>query len=171
MATDVIKLSSLKENGKNPRIIKDASFAQLKQSITEFPKMMELRPIIVDEQNRILAGRQRRAALVDLGYKEIPRKWVKKATELTDEEKQRFMLMDNHHAGDWDYAVLAKEWNLDLAKGWGIDFNFPKADLSVSFSATKREKGTLLKVQCKTADAAAQLATELLGRGLDVEIK
>lgn len=169
MAT--VKLSTLKEDGKNPREITPAQFQKLKASLTEFPKMMELRPIIIDEDNKILAGRQRRAALIDLGYKEIPTNWVKKAKELTPEEKKRFMLLDNYHAGDWDYQLLAKEWDMDLATNWGIDLKFPSANTNVSFTAKSKPKGTQVRVQCKDSAEAGQLATELIARGLDVEIK
>lgn len=169
MAT--VKLSTLKEDSTNPRQISAAEFDKLKASLSEFPKMMELRPIIIDEDNKILAGRQRRAALLDLGYKEIPTNWVKKAKELTPDEKRRFMLLDNYHAGDWDYAILAKDWNLDLATNWGISLSFPKTDTTISFTAKTKAKGTQVRIQCKDSAEAGQLATELIARGMDVEIK
>ena len=101
-----IKLSELKVNPKNPRLIKDLSFEKLKKSIAEFPKMLELRPIIIDDENMILGGNMRYKALKDLKYKEITDVWVKKASELTEEEKTRFILTDNIEFGEWDYDLL-----------------------------------------------------------------
>lgn len=90
-----MKLKEIKPNKANPRIIKDYKFKKLCNSISEFPKMMELRPIVVDTDGTILGGNMRYKALQELGYKEIPDNWVKRASELTDQEKQRFIIEDN----------------------------------------------------------------------------
>lgn len=169
MAT--IKLSSLKNNPKNPRVIKDDDFQKLKDSIVQFPKMMELRPIVVDDKNMILAGHQKRAALLDLGHKEIPTNWVKKAKDLTDEEKERFIVQDNHHAGGWDFGILATQYDMPKLAGWGIDLSAPKETTPVSFSASKRVKETQVRVQCKTTKEASDLFTKLLADGFECEIK
>jgi ParB-like chromosome segregation protein Spo0J len=78
----MIKLSDLKKNPNNPRLIKDDKFQKLVKSIENFPKMMELRPIIVNDQNIVLGGNMRLAALKELGYKEIPNEWVKESQRL-----------------------------------------------------------------------------------------
>jgi len=116
-----MKLSEIKPNPNNPRVIKDYQFEKLCKSIQEFPKMMELRPIIVDDNNTVLGGNMRLRALQKLGYKDIPDTWVKKASELTDEEKQRFIIEDNVEFGEWDYDKLANEWDEKLLEEWGID--------------------------------------------------
>jgi len=69
----MIKLSSLKLNPENPRVVRNENFKKLVESIRTFPKMLELRPIIVDENNIIVGGNQRYRALLDLNYKEIER--------------------------------------------------------------------------------------------------
>jgi len=82
-----LKVSNLKLNPKNPRLIKDDKFRKLVRSIQDFPKMMELRPIVIDDKNMILGGNMRYRAIKELGMKEIPENWVKKAEEINDEEK------------------------------------------------------------------------------------
>jgi len=117
----MIKLNQLKINSANPRLIKDERFKKLVKSVKEFPKMMALRPIVVDDDGTILGGNMRYRALLSLGYKEVPEEWVRKASELTDEEKQRFIIEDNVEFGEWDYDKLANEWDEKLLEEWGID--------------------------------------------------
>ena len=116
-----MKINELKLNKSNPRVCKDHKFEKLKKSISEFPKMLELRPMIIDDQNIVLGGNMRLTALKDLGYKEIPDNWVKRASELTEEEKQRFVIADNVGFGDWDWDILANEWDSELIADWGLD--------------------------------------------------
>ena len=86
-----MKIKNIKLNSQNPRVIKDAKFKKLMQSIKDFPQMMELRPIVVDENNVIQGGNMRYKALVELGYKEIPDNWVKQGKELTPEQWREFV--------------------------------------------------------------------------------
>jgi hypothetical protein len=96
---------------------------------------------------------------------------VKKAKDLTDDEKERFLLLDNTHAGEWDFSILMTEFDMPKLNGWGIDLTPPKETTPVSFSAAKRVKNTLVKVQCKSEKEASDLMTKLLAEGFDVEIK
>ena len=116
-----MKLSDISPNPSNPRIIKDEKFLKLKDSINAFPKMMELRPIIVDETMTVLGGNMRLKALSDLGFKEIPDSWVKKASELSDEEKKQFIIKDNVGFGEWDWQDLQTNWDTDKLEEWGLD--------------------------------------------------
>ena len=115
-----MKLSDIHVNHANPRIIKDDRFNKLVKSISEFPKMMELRPIIVDNDMMILGGNMRFKALKELKYKDIPAGWVKRAEELTDEEKRRFIIEDNIGFGDWDFDAL-QDWDRDQLIDWGLE--------------------------------------------------
>jgi hypothetical protein len=117
----MIKLSSIKLNPNNPRLIRDDRFKKLVKSISEFPKMMELRPIIIDSYNMILGGNMRYRALKELKYKDISDTWVKKASELTEEEKQKFIIEDNVSFGQWDLDLLANEWDNDKLENWGLE--------------------------------------------------
>jgi site-specific DNA-methyltransferase (adenine-specific) len=114
-------LTDIKPNPKNPRLIRDDKFKKLVQSIKEFPKMMELRPIIVDSDNMILGGNMRFKALKELGYKDIADNWVKRADELSEDEKKRFIVVDNVGFGDNDYDILAADYEMDDLLDWGMD--------------------------------------------------
>jgi hypothetical protein len=112
-----IKLNTLKPNDRNPRKISDAALAKLCESIQRDPQFMELRPIVVDEDNVILGGNQRYAACRKLGKAEVPASWVKVAAGLTAEQRKRFVVVDNAPEG------MAGEWDLDLLK---IDWELPE---------------------------------------------
>jgi hypothetical protein len=133
----MIRLNQLKPNSSNPRIIKDEKFKKLVQSVKEFPKMMALRPIVIDDDGTILGGNMRYRALLSLGYKEVPDEWVRKASELTDEEKQRFIIEDNVPFGEWDWEKLANEWDDKLLEEWGVDI--PKKTATELLSELKIE--------------------------------
>ena len=117
----MIKCSDLKKNPNNPRLIKDDKFQKLVKSIENFPKMMELRPIIINDQNIVLGGNMRLAALKELGYKEIPDEWVKQAKDLTQEQQNEFIVKDNVSFGAWDWDILANEWDSEQLVDWGLD--------------------------------------------------
>jgi hypothetical protein len=123
----MIKLSTIKVNPDNPRIIKDEKFRKLVNSIEEFPKMMKLRPIVVDGNNMVLGGNMRLKALQELKYKEIPDDWIKRADELTEDEKKRFIVADNVGFGEWEWDSLQADWNVEDLEAWGVDL--PQWDL------------------------------------------
>jgi hypothetical protein len=116
-----MKLTDIKPNPDNPRVIRDEKFKRLCNSIQDFPKMMELRPIVIDSDNVVLGGNMRLRALGHLGYKDVPDSWVKRAQDLTEEEKKRFIITDNAGFGEWDWDMLANEWNADDLVQWGLD--------------------------------------------------
>ena len=116
-----MKLSNIKANPSNPRVIKDDRFQKLVKSISEFPKMMELRPMVINDDNVVLGGNMRLKALKELKYKEIPDSWVKRAEDLTDEEQRRFIIADNVGFGEHDWETLKAEWDIDELSGWGVD--------------------------------------------------
>lgn len=116
-----MNLSEITKNPANPRLIKDDKFARLKNSIQEFPQMMTLRPIVVDDQGVVLGGNMRLEALKALGYKEIPDEWVKRAEELTEEQKREFIIKDNNSFGEYDWDLLANDWSDLPLSEWGVD--------------------------------------------------
>ena len=122
-----MKLTEIKSNPNNPRVIKDHKFEKLKKSISEFPKMMELRPMVINEDNIVLGGNMRLKALKDLGYKEVPEEWVKRASDITEEETRRFIIADNVGFGEHDWEMLANEWDTEELEDWGLE-GFPFED-------------------------------------------
>jgi len=127
-----MKITKLKPNKANPRLIKDDKFRKLVNSIKEFPAMMELRPIVVDTDFTILGGNMRFKALSELGYKDIPDNWVKQANELTDAEKRRFIIEDNVGFGEWNTETLASDWDLEELEAWGVDLDWPSEPLEAA---------------------------------------
>ena len=90
---------------------------------------MELRPMVINEDNIVLGGNMRLKALKDLGYKEVPEEWVKRASDLTDEETRRFIIADNVGFGEHDWEMLANEWNTEELEDWGLD-GFPFEEIT-----------------------------------------
>lgn len=123
MKPKTVKLSTLKLNPRNPRTITEQRFKALVKSLKEFPAMMELRPIVIDPAGMVLGGNMRIRALQELGYKEIPAAWVKRADQLTPEESRRFIVMDNEGFGQWDDDILAADFDLPELKDWGMDLD------------------------------------------------
>lgn len=124
-----MKLSKIKGNPNNPRICKDDKFKKLVKSISEFPKMLELRPIIVDENFIVQGGNMRLKALQELKFKDIPDEWVKQVSDLTEEQKKEFIIKDNVGFGEWDFDDLANNWDVEKLNEWGLDI--PNFDVEV----------------------------------------
>jgi len=116
-----MKLSKLKGNPSNPRIIKDDKFKKLVKSINDFPKMMALRPIVVDENFIVQGGNMRLKALQEIGFKDIPDEWVKQVKDLSEDEKKQFIIKDNVGFGEWDWDDLANNWDAEQLTEWGLD--------------------------------------------------
>ena len=125
MQVSKVKISEVKNNPKNPRLIKDDKFRKLVKSIQEFPQMLELRPIVVDENNIVLGGNMRLKACKEAGLKEV---YIVKAENLTEQQKDEFIVKDNVGFGEWDWDILANEWDTEKLDEWGLDL---PVDLSV----------------------------------------
>jgi hypothetical protein len=113
-----LKINELQVNTENPRHIKDEKFKKLVSSIIEFPEMLDLRPIVIDENNVILGGNMRYRACKEAGLKEVP---VKIAKGLTDKQKKEFIIKDNVGFGEWDWDIIGNEWNSVELSDWGLD--------------------------------------------------
>jgi DNA modification methylase len=123
-----IKLASLKPNPDNPRYITEAKFEALKRSIRDFPEMMALRPMVVDDQGTVLGGNMRLKALAELGYQDIPADWVVKAKDLTEDQRREFIVKDNIGFGDWDWEAIGNDWSDLPLEDWGLDVWEPEQE-------------------------------------------
>jgi hypothetical protein len=112
------KISKVKSNPNNPRVIKDDKFEKLVRSIKEFPKMLEIRPIVVNDDMIVLGGNMRLKACKEAGLKEVP---IIKASDLTEDEQRQFIIKDNVSGGEWDWEQLASEWDAEQLDEWGLD--------------------------------------------------
>ncbi len=113
-----MNINEIKPNPNNPRIIKDDKFKKLVKSIQDFPQMLELRPIVIDENNIVLGGNMRLKACIEAGLKDVP---VKQAKQLTEQQKKEFIVKDNVGYGEWDWDDLANNWDEQLLTEWGLD--------------------------------------------------
>ena len=111
------KLSEVKLNPNNPRLIKDDKFKKLVQSIKDFPEMLNIRPIVVNQDMVILGGNMRYKACKEAGLKEIPII----IADLTEDQQREFLIKDNVSGGEWDWEVLANEWDSEQLEDWGLD--------------------------------------------------
>lgn len=121
-----VKISEVKKNPNNPRTIKDDKFAKLVQSIREFPEMLRLRPIVVNDDMIVLGGNMRLKACKEAGLKMVP---IIKASDLTEDQQRQFIIKDNVGFGEWDWEMLANEWDADKLGEWGLDL--PDMDVKV----------------------------------------
>jgi len=117
MPIELKKISDIKLNPNNPRLIKDDKFKKLVQSIKDFPEMLDIRPIVVNKDMIILGGNMRYRACKEAGIKEIP----VIVTDLSEEKQREFLIKDNTSGGEWDWDMLANEWDTDELEAWGLD--------------------------------------------------
>lgn len=118
MIHEKININSIKANPNNPRLIKDEKFAKLVKSIKEFPEMLELRPIVVNDDMIVLGGNMRLKACKEAGLKQVP---IIKASSLTSEQQKEFIIKDNVGFGEWDWELIANEWDAEQVTDWGLD--------------------------------------------------
>ena len=111
------KVSELKNHEDNPRVIRDKKYKELLKSIDDFGEMLDIREIVVDEENIVLGGNMRLKALQELGIKEVT---VKKVLGLTEKQKREFVIKDNVNFGEWDWDNLANEWTASELNDWGV---------------------------------------------------
>jgi DNA modification methylase len=116
-----MNVDQIKPNPSNPRIIKDDKFKKLVKSLRDFPEMMELRPIIVDESFVIQGGNMRFKALLSLGYKDLPDSWIKRSESLTPEQWREFVIKDNVGFGEWEWDQLSNDWDILKLEEWGLE--------------------------------------------------
>jgi ParB-like chromosome segregation protein Spo0J len=142
-----MKLKDIKPNPNNPRVLRDDKFQKLKQSITEFPKMLSLRPMVIDENNVVLGGNMRLRALQELGFTDIDEGWVKRSSDLTEEEKKRFIIADNVAFGEWDWDTLANDWEVVDLEAWGLDIpQFDKEPTYDELIGEEKNKPATMKI-------------------------
>jgi len=128
-----VKISEVKLNPNNPRLIKDEKFLKLVQSIKDFPEMLDIRPIVVNQDMIILGGNMRYKACKEAGLKEVPII----VTDLTEEQQREFLIKDNTSGGEWDFEMLANEWDVEQLKDWGLDI--PSFETDVDYSDKNKE--------------------------------
>ena len=126
---ETVNLSIVKPNPNNPRVIKDDKFKKLVDSIKKFPEMLEIRPVVINKDNVVLGGNMRIKACKEVGLKKIP---IIRAENLTEDQQKEFIIKDNVGFGEWEWEMLANEWDVNELDQWGLDipdFNIEEPDI------------------------------------------
>ena len=118
MNIEWVKTKDIHANENNPRILKDDKFKKLVKSIKDFPEMLEIRPIVVNNEMMVLGGNMRLRAIQEIGLKEVP---IIKAENLTEEQQREFLIKDNVGFGEWDWDALANDWDYKELVDWALD--------------------------------------------------
>jgi hypothetical protein len=158
-----VELNKVIPNPNNPRIINEEKFNKLVNSIKSFPQMLEKRPLVVDENMVLLGGNMRLKALKNAGVKKV---WIDIAEDWTDEQKKEFIIKDNLGYGEWDWNMIANEWDTQQLNDWGLDVwvdsdlddffedeeeNQEEETTTISLKYNK-DDGTLVKEKLKNID-------------------
>jgi len=112
-----VKISEVIANPNNPRLIKDDKFKKLVKSIQDFPDMLNVRPIVVNQNMVVLGGNMRLKAIKEAGHTEV-------AVEIVDwneQQQKEFIVKDNVGYGEWDWDDLANNWDAQELTDWGLD--------------------------------------------------
>ncbi len=152
-----MKLSEIRANPNNPRLIKDEKFAKLVESIRTFPEMLKLRPIVVNDDKIVLGGNMRLKACKEAGLKTVP---VIKASELTEEQQREFIIKDNVGFGEWDWEMLANGWDAEKLEEWGVEvpgFDIDADKLGDGFTLPDGDKAPFQQMTFTLADEQATL--------------
>jgi hypothetical protein len=147
-------INKIKSNPNNPRVIKDDKFKKLVQSLKDLPEMAQVRPIVVNQDMIVLGGNMRLKAMKEAGWKEAP-----VAVVDWDEDKQRqFIIKDNVGFGEWDWDMLANEWDAESLGEWGLDvggFDVNAADMTDEFTLPDGDKAPFQQMTFMLADEQA----------------
>ena len=161
MNSTLTKISAIKRNPNNPRILKDDKFAKLTQSIKDFPQMLEIRPIVVNDDMVVLGGNMRLKACKEAGLKDVP---VIKVSDLSEEQQREFIIKDNVGFGEWDWDLLANEWDTDLLDDWGLELgvDLNAEDFGEDFSLEDGDKEPFQQITFTLADEQAERVKAIL---------
>lgn len=157
MKITTVKINEVKNNPNNPRIIKDDKFQKLVLSIQELPQMLQLRPIVVNEDMVVLGGNMRLKACKEAGLKEVP---IIKATDLSEEQQRAFIIKDNVGFGEWDWDALANEWDAELLTEWGLDVWKAPAEVDYSILDEADDLDDLISDMANGVKKAIQIEFE-----------
>lgn len=169
MKVEKYKVNDIKLNPNNPRIIKDDKFKKLVKSIQEFPEMLDIRPIVVNFDMVILGGNMRFRACKEAGLKEIP---VIIADNLTEEQQKQFLIKDNVSGGEWDFEMLANDWDVEQLEDWGLDVpNFDTdTDNELKDLSSTIENLYRIEVTCKDEEHQENIYNKLIEQGYECRL-
>jgi ParB-like chromosome segregation protein Spo0J len=165
-----VNIKQVLPNPDNPRFIKDYKFEKLVKSIKEFPQMLDLRPIVVNQDMIVLGGNMRLKACEEAGLTEVP---IIFADNLTPEQEKEFIIKDNSSFGEWDWDLLANEWNVDQLADWGIDI--PNFDIDNDVEDEKDlsdqlEQSFKIEIDLESEEEQEKMYNQLIADGYKCRI-
>ena len=156
----VVPINDIKANTNNPRLIKDEKFAKLVKSIKEFPEMLELRPIVVNDDMIVLGGNMRLKACKEAGLKQVP---VIKASSLTPEQQKEFIIKDNVGFGEWGWELIANEWDAEQVTDWGLDIpDFMTLPSDDELIGEDKNKPPVMKITFESPEQLQQAENDII---------
>ena len=168
METEHIAIGKVKPNEDNPRIIKDEMFQKLVKSIKEFPKMLELRPIVVNKNMIVLGGNMRLKACIEAGLKKV---YIVKAENLSIEEQKRFIIADNVGFGEWDWEMLGNTWDEEQLKEWGMDVWQPDEVIDDIEEVDEISESVNFSIRCENLEQLEALQSKLNVSAMKISYK
>ena len=169
MKTIKVKITDIKANPNNPRLIKDDKFAKLVKSVQEFPEMLEIRPIVVNSDMVVLGGNMRLKACKEAGIKEVP---IIIADNLTEEQQREFLIKDNVSGGEWDWNLLANEWDTEQLIDWGVDIPDFSIEEELEQKDLSSEIDNLFRIEiiCKDEESQENTYNKLIEQGYECRL-
>jgi ParB-like chromosome segregation protein Spo0J len=154
-------INKIKSNPNNPRVIKDDKFKKLVQSLKDLPEMAQVRPIVVNQDMIVLGGNMRLKAMKEAGWKEAP-----VAVVDWDEDKQRqFIIKDNVGFGEWDWDMLANEWDAESLGEWGLDVPIIMEEAEINDLSEQLEPTFKIEISCRDEEHQEKVYNKLIGEG------
>ena len=163
-----VDIKQVRPNPDNPRFIKGNKFEKLVKSIKEFPEMLDLRPIVVNQDMIVLGGNMRLKACEEAGLKEVP---IIFADNLTPEQEKEFIIKDNSSFGEWDWDLLANEWNTDQLADWGLDI--PNFDTDIEDEkdlSDQLEQSFKIEIDLESEEEQEKMYNQLINDGYKCRI-
>jgi ParB-like chromosome segregation protein Spo0J len=160
MKTVEVNLSDIRENPNNPRLIKDDKFKKLVQSIKDFPQMLAIRPIVVNADMTVLGGNMRLKACKEAGLEKVP---VIMANDLTEAQQKEFIIKDNVGFGEWDWDIIANEWDAEQLTDWGLDIpNFMTLPSDDELIGEDKNKPPVMKITFESPEQLQQAENDII---------
>lgn len=162
-----VKVNELKENPNNPRFIRDSKFEQLVKSIREFPEMLSVRKLVVNKDYIVLGGNMRLKAIKEAGVKEVDIEVV----DWNEEKEKEFIVKDNLGYGEWDFEMLANEWEVESLTEWGLDIpNLLDEEKKIIDIASNIENLYRIEIICKDEEHQEKVYNKLIEEGYECRI-
>jgi ParB-like chromosome segregation protein Spo0J len=160
------KITEIKPNPNNPRVIKDDKFKKLVKSLQDFPDMAKVRPIVVNTDMVVLGGNMRLKAMKEAGWKEVPGEVV----DWPDDKQREFIIKDNVGFGEWDWEMLANEWDVEQLDDWGLDVPDFKQELDINDLSDEVKTDYRVEVVCKDEFDQEKIYNKLIELGLQCRL-